>query len=116
MKRALAAALVVLACSAQNLGYPLRVIADTLGLLTSDYGERRTRVEVDNIGNTRFTRESFSYVRNGDRVEISFPCPDNADCIRPPHLVGTVTSSEYVVDQSVISRTPLVYKRLALAE
>src|ERR671921_217494 len=66
---------------AENRNFPLRIIADTLGLLTSNSGERRTRLEADNIGSTRFTRETFTYVRTGDHLEISFPCPDNADCI-----------------------------------
>ncbi len=141
MKRALFAALLIVACTssagplkgelfvlqsvdgsplpapyAENRLIPFRVLADTIALLTSTSGERRVRVEIDNIGTTRFSREAFDYVRNGDRMEISFRCPPNADCIRPPHLAGTVTTDAYLVDMSVVSRSPLVYRHMGLAE
>jgi hypothetical protein len=142
MKRALFAALLIVACTssaapplkgelfvlqsidgiplpapyAEDRLVPFRVLADTIALLTSTSGERRARVEIDNIGTTRFSREAFDYVRNGDRMEISFRCPPDADCIRPPHLAGTVTTEAYLVDMSVISRSPLLYRHMGLAE
>jgi hypothetical protein len=101
---------------AENRNLDFRIIADTIALQTYDAGERRTRIEVDGAGNTRMDIESFSYVRTGDRVEITFPCPPNALCIKPPHLAGTLTESSFIVDQSVISRKPLVYRRMAILE
>ncbi len=141
MKRALFAALLSVACTssaaplkgelfilqsidgiplpapyAEDRLIPFRVVADTIALLASTSGERRVRVEIDNVGTTRFSREAFDYVRNGDRMEISFRCPPGAVCVPPPHLAGTVTTESYLVDLSVISRSPLVYRRMGLAE
>lgn len=101
---------------AENPNLDLRIIADTLGLTSFSAGERRTRVETDAAGNTRMDIEKFDYVRTGDHIEISFRCPPNALCIRPPHMVGTLTSESFVVDQSVVSRRPLVYRRMAILE
>lgn len=101
---------------AENPNLDQRIIADSLWLTSLTAGERHTRVEVDAAGKTRLDVEEFDYVRTGDHIEISFRCPPNALCIKPPHMVGMLTVESFVVDQSVVSRRPLVYRRMAILE
>jgi hypothetical protein len=89
------------------------LIADTVAFVSADAGERRTTYDDSQFSDTRRNRrEVFSYIRNGDRIEISFPCPPGASCIKPPHLIGTITVSSFVVDSSVLTLKPLVYRKL----
>jgi hypothetical protein len=104
------------AAYAENRNLNLRIIADSLWLTSLTAGERRTRFEVDAAGKTQMNVEKFDYVRSGDHIEISLRCPPNALCIRPPHMVGMLTQESFVVDQSVVSRAPLVYRRMAILE
>ena len=97
---------------AQNPDFNGRIIADTIAFISATTGERRTRLEVGSAGETRLERADFTYACEGDRVAISYPCPSNASCIAPPHLVGTLTSASFVVTTSKISRQPLVFRRL----
>ena len=90
----------------------LRIIADTIAFTTETTGERRTLLEASAAGETRLARATFTYTSDGDRVAISHPCPPNASCIAPPHLIGTLTSASFVVTTSKISRQPLVFRRL----
>jgi hypothetical protein len=89
------------------------LIADTIALKTTDSGERRSTYDDFQFTNTRRNRrEVFSYARNGDRIEISFPCPPDAACRKPPHLIGRVNASSFVVDSSALTLQPLVYRKL----
>jgi hypothetical protein len=89
------------------------MIADTIAFVSPDKGERRSTYDDSNfIDARRSRREVFSYVRSGERIEISFPCPPDAACIKPPHLIGRVSASSFVVDSSALTLQPLVYRKL----
>ncbi|HUQ20833.1 MAG TPA: hypothetical protein VM099_14545 [Gemmatimonadaceae bacterium] len=101
---------------AENPNLNLRIVTDSLWLTSLTTGERHARVEVDAAGKTQLNVEEFDYVRTDNHIEISFRCPPAALCVRPPHMVGTLTLDSFVVDQSVVSRRPLVYRRMAILE
>lgn len=54
---------------------------------------------------------AFGYRIAGDRIEIAFPCPPNANCLPPPHLVGRIDGDVMRLDswegnQQVYERVP----------
>ena len=133
MKRALLGMLVVFGCSssvapltgdvyvlrsiagvsvpapfAQNPAVSQRILADTIAFVTETSGERRTVYE----GRADIERLSFTYTRVGSRVEINFRCNDTGSCIAGPHIVGDLTSSDFVSSVTKITRGPLIYARL----
>jgi hypothetical protein len=92
----------------QNPANVDNIITDTIAFLSANIGERRT-VYGSRSG---VERTKFTYTRNDSRVEIWFPCPANADCVAGPHIVGNLSSSDFVGDITRTSRGPLVYTRL----
>jgi hypothetical protein len=87
-----------------------RIIADTLAFSEAGVGEHRGAYEAPGTG-LWTVRTAFTYVRTGDRVEISLRCDDSASCIAPPHYVGTFTSTELLIDQSNILPVPMRFER-----
>jgi hypothetical protein len=101
------------------------IVADTLVLYEDGTGSRRTARDVPSWTGAvdpvtcepaassprqrRLSRASFAYRQAGDRVEIDFPCPDDASCVAPPHLAGTLSELGLVVDHSRSGVTPMVY-------
>ena len=101
----------------QNLPAPLtsnpasssRIIADTLAFSEGGVGEHRGAYEAPGTG-LWTVRTPFTYVRTGDRVEISLRCDDQASCVAPPHYVGRFTATELLIDQSNVFRVPLRFE------
>jgi hypothetical protein len=87
------------------------VVAETLVFAANNVGEQRATY-ADPAGSRWEVRTRFTYARAGDAMEISFVCADNASCIEPPHLVGTVTSTELLINSSRVTRVPLRFERV----
>ena len=47
-----------------------------------------------------------------DRIEITYVCPPNADCIAGPHLVGERSGNSLVLAWPPSSKSASVYKRV----
>ena len=56
--------------------------------------------------------QALSYVVRGARIEITFICPPNADCIAGPHLVGEQIDSGLALGPPASSRPASTYKRI----
>jgi len=56
--------------------------------------------------------QALSYVVRGSRIEITFICPPNADCIAGPHLVGEQIDSGLALGPPASSRPASTYKRI----
>lgn len=59
------------------------------------------------------SRSEFTYRLDGTALAFDFPCNDTASCLPPPAYAGTLTDDGLVLDVSLSSRTPLVYRLLA---
>lgn len=97
----------------------LRVIADTLRLYGDGTGVRITVVDItsevtiDGTEPRHRWEEGFSYRVTVGRFEAEFPCPPNASCIAPPHLVGTLGDAGPILTFAVGWRVPLAYSRIS---
>lgn len=56
--------------------------------------------------------QALSYVVRGSRIEITFICPPNADCIAGPHLVGERIVGGLALAAPVSSRPASTYNRI----
>jgi len=56
--------------------------------------------------------QELSYVVRGGRIEITFICPPNADCIVGPHLVGEQIVGGLALGPPASSRPASTYKRV----
>lgn len=102
---------------APNQDYTARILADTIVFEAGLTGERRTVLEGDPIrSETRVEQTAFSYTLDGSHIEITFPCPNLALCVAPPHLIGTLSNTRLTITESRISLQPLVFRRLSLPE
>jgi hypothetical protein len=69
----------------------IRLGADGTGRLTGVRESERLGTAVT-TGRTRIQMDfEFTYRAIGMRIEITFRCPPNASCLKPPHLVGRQT-------------------------
>ncbi|HEX7091435.1 MAG TPA: hypothetical protein VF192_14950 [Longimicrobiales bacterium] len=72
--------------------FTIRAIADTirlradLGGSSSDVSEIYRRQDGALVERQESVRE-FRFRLVGQRIEITFPCPPNANCLPPPHLI-----------------------------
>ena len=90
---------------------PTRVVADTLVFGPNNVGQQRATYENEDAARWS-VRTRFTYARSGNEMEISFVCADGASCIAPPHHVGTVTSTELLINTSRVMRVPLRFERV----
>ena len=96
-------------------GVTIRVIAETLQFTPDSRGRLSSIRELESASgpiqpDSWVTDFTFRLV--DDRIEVAFPCPPNADCVAPPHLVLHKTGDWVVADYAGGTRTPLLYARL----
>jgi hypothetical protein len=100
----------------RNPSVSVTVLADTIRLRGQGRGSRVLVEEyLEEVPGTPVKRNEaieFEYVRQGDRIEISFPCPGLALCVAPPHFVGRVTNHGLVFDHALSYAVPLGYERV----
>ena len=53
-----------------------------------------------------------TFTVSGTRIEITYICPPNADCIAGPHLVGERSGNSLVLAWPASSKPASVYKRI----
>lgn len=103
---------------AENELAVVRVIADTIRLYGNGTGvrarvtETTSDVTLDVVEPRPRSPESFVYRITGDRFEADFPCPPEASCVAPPHLVGTLSDAGQVLTSAAAWRV-LVYLRVS---
>jgi len=56
--------------------------------------------------------QALSYVERGARIEITFTCPPNADCIAGPHLVGEQIVGGLALGPPASSRPASMFRRI----
>jgi len=100
-----------------NESVSIVVLADTIRLGAGGRGERVLveRYEERAPPQAPATRREagpFDYVRRGDQIEITLPCPDMALCAAPPHFVGRVATKGLVLHRALNYGTPLRYERV----
>jgi hypothetical protein len=88
-----------------------RVHVDSMAFHANGTGERRSLWD-SYQGTKEAQRSTFTYVRTGTRIEITFDCPNNALCIAGPHLAGTVDATSMTITESKMSFVPLVFAKL----
>jgi hypothetical protein len=101
----------------------LRFVADTLRLNPDGSGaqvvvvRRTTPSEPDQPEVEEREVSRLHYAVSGDRIEISFVCPDPPgalmSCVAPPHYTGTLTAAGVRFDHALAYRTPLVFERIS---
>jgi hypothetical protein len=99
-----------------NESVSITVLADTLILDGRGQGRRVAvqRYREASVPEPFVRREeaALSYVRRGDRIEITLACPDLALCIAPPHFVGRGTSNGLLFETALNYAAPLRYERV----
>jgi hypothetical protein len=102
-----------------NQSVTVTVVADTIRLRSDGRGDRVLLEEYRDVapggrGGPARRREAggFDYVRRGDRIEITLPCPDLGLCVASPHFIGQVTLHGLTFDRALNYRTPLRYDRV----
>jgi len=96
-------------------GMSVRVIAETLQFTPDLRGRLSTNREIESPGapiEPASWATAFTFRFISERIEVAFPCPPNADCLAPPHLVLRQTADGLLADFALGARTPLVYARL----
>lgn len=93
----------------------IRVFADTLRFTPDGRGSINTLRESEPVkgdGPTEPFRwqTGFSYKLVEDRIEVSFDCPPNASCVKPPHLVLRGLPAGLRADFALSARLPLFYR------
>ena len=99
----------------------IRVFADTLRFTLNGRGSINTFRESEPVkgdGPTEPFRwqEGFSYRLVDNRIEVTFDCPPNANCLKGPHLVLRESSNGLTAEFAFTYRLPLVYRRVAGAD
>lgn len=84
-------------------GHTLSVLADTIRLRSDGSGvhvrlQRLQPANSETTASPSSTRAPFAYRIVGERIEISYPCPPNANCIAPPHEIGRVTEDAIALE------------------
>ncbi|HEX6054043.1 MAG TPA: hypothetical protein VFZ21_32455 [Gemmatimonadaceae bacterium] len=54
----------------------------------------------------------FTYVVGGTRIEITYECPPNADCMPGPHLTGERLPDRLALAPPTSSRLASIYRRV----
>jgi hypothetical protein len=93
----------------------IRVFADTLRFAPDGRGSINTLRESEPVkgdGPTEAFRwqTGFAFKLIDDRIEVTFDCPPNADCVRGPHLVLRGIAAGLRADVALGARVPLFYK------
>ena len=99
-----------------NESVTITVQADTIRFFGGGLGGRVVIQRYDEAGQSEPTvrRETaeFEVLQRADRVELSFVCPDLAQCLAAPHFTGRVTANELIFDQALNYLVPLRYERV----
>jgi hypothetical protein len=99
-----------------NESVRIMVIADTLRLSPDGTGVRTSAYRTDFLSILDKAPESsehsqaFSFRVTGDRVEIGFHCPPNANCAPPPHIIATRSGEGLDIEFAGGSRVPQGYR------
>jgi len=97
---------------AENRSLTTLMTADTLELRDDGTGAwRPTTLEPETSVQSRQNTE-VTFTRSGNTISVVMRCPPGALCIRPPHLVGTISDNGIVFTESLVSRAPLVFDRI----
>lgn len=94
----------------------VRVVADTLRLLPNGTGVRSNAEFEEFPGDEVLVRRlapqrsSFTYVRAGDRIEITLECPPEASCVPGPSMVGVLADGILEVERDPPRLGPQVYE------
>jgi hypothetical protein len=96
----------------------VRILADTLRLTADGRGTVNTVRESEPLTGGPTTGPhhahwAFGFRVVGDRIEIAFDCPINANCAPPPHIVARTTAEGLRVDSALGARVPQIYTRLS---
>lgn len=93
------------------------VLADTIRLRSDGVGERRVVEHTVSIraiptGERTYRRtHGFTFTLQDGRFSADFGCPDDASCIAPPHLLGTVSGDALILERGPYAG-PLRYERI----
>jgi hypothetical protein len=93
-----------------------RVHADTIRLGADGRGMEVSVVETTFAGGARHgpqrTETQLGYRIVGGRVEISYACPPNANCVAGPHLIARYRDGALDVVYGFGDRAPVVFARV----
>lgn len=102
-----------------NESVVITIYADTLRL-TAD--GRATLVRVTDLrqlatgdppGAPARSESTLSFELVEDRIELTFPCPINANCAPSPHIIARRTPAGLHVEVSLGERVPQIFARIA---
>src|SRR5688500_10233723 len=95
----------------------MRVTADTLRLRDDGTGRYTSVRVIQQLGGpsaeipTQLDSDlGFEIV--GSRIDITFRCPPNANCIDGPHLVAHHNDGGLIIGTSMVADAPLRYRRV----
>jgi hypothetical protein len=96
----------------------IRIFADTLHFTSDGRGTIVTVRELEPLTGgpspgPRRGQNGFGFRVIGNRIEVDFDCPPNANCTPPPDLVLRRTADGLRADVAQGARTPLMYARVA---
>jgi hypothetical protein len=95
----------------------VQIVADTLFIGPHGRAEERRMVEVHSFvphhsQKTHMTQSELGIRFAKGRLELSYVCPPNANCVAGPHLIGRLTSAGLTIETANGMRVPLVYERI----
>jgi hypothetical protein len=94
---------------AMNPAMSQRILAADLHLNPGGRGTWTWTFELEPNGAHQTSSQGFNWTKDGNEIEITFDCGDTASCIAGPHFVGEVSTGRIVVNESSVTRTPLVF-------
>lgn len=95
----------------------ITVITDTLWLFAGGVGEERILQRISEANGEqpeqyRDQRYAFTWRLEGRRVEIDYPCADNALCVPPPHIIAELVGDDLEVEYFLNWRVPQRFERI----
>ena len=79
---------------------------------TGQISERRLNVdEASPRGRVETSRLNITYEVRGTRIEITYVCPPEADCLPGPHLTGELVGNRLAIGQAASSKPASIYRR-----
>jgi hypothetical protein len=95
----------------------IHIIADTLLIPPRGRAEERRTAEVHSSvphhsQKVHTTSSEIGIRLAAGRLELSYVCPPNANCVAGPHLIGRLTDVGLTFETASGMRVPLVYERI----
>lgn len=95
----------------------IHIVADTLLIRPRGRAEERRMVEVHSFvphhsQKVHTTRSELGIRFAPGRLELTYVCPPNANCVAGPHLIGRLTDEGLTIETASGMRVPLVYERI----